>query len=191
VTGPVKSEELQSKKKRLLELIIEKAVEKKAEGFTLASGVKSNIYVDLRKISLDPEGINLVGSLVLAEIRELAPVASHVGGLETGSIPISTAVALLSEKDPKPISAFWVRKKQKDHGTQSLIEGGIRKDAKVVIVDDVITTGGSSLQAASAVKDFGATVVQAIAIVDRGAKDNFRKADIPYYAFFSEKDLAK
>jgi len=187
----MQSEELESKKKRLLDLIIEKAVEKKVEGFILASGVKSNLYVDLRKISLDPEGINLIGSVVLSKIRELAPVASHVGGLETGSIPISTAVALLSEKDPKPIAAFWVRKKQKDHGTQSLVEGSIKKDAKVVIVDDVITTGGSSLQAASAVKDFGATVVQAIAIVDRGATDNFRKAGIPYYSFFSEKDLSK
>jgi len=185
------SEEMQLKKKRLLDLIIQKAVEKKAEGFTLASGLKSNLYVDLRKISLNPEGINLIGSLALAKMRELAPEARYVGGLETGSIPISTAVALLSEKDPKQFSAFWVRKKQKDHGTQSLIEGSIKKGAKVVIVDDVMTTGGSSLQAATAVRDFGATVVQAIAIVDRGAEDNFRKAGIPYFAFFAEKDLAK
>jgi orotate phosphoribosyltransferase len=176
---------------RLLELIMEKAVEKKAEGFTLVSGIRTNLYVDLRKISLDPEGSNLVGSLILAKIRELAPDADCVGGLETGSIPISTAIALLSRKDKKPLNAFWVRKKLKDHGMQNLVEGNLKKGSKVVIVDDVITTGGSSFQAAEAVKNFGATVVQAITIVDRGATENFRKAGIPYFAFFSEKDLQK
>ncbi len=74
---------------------------------------------------------------------------------------------------------------------QNLIEGNIEKGGKVVIVDDVITTGGSSFQAANAVKDFGAKVIQAITLVDRGATENFRKAGIPYFAFFSEKDLEK
>ncbi len=184
-------EEMLSKENRLLELIIEKAVEKKAEGFVLASGIKSNLYVYLRKISLDPEGINLVGSLILAKTRELAPEATCIGGLETGSIPISTAVALLSQNDSRPLKAFWVRKKLKDHGMQNMIEGNLEKGAKAVVVDDVITTGGSSFQAATAVKEFGAKVIQAITIVDRGAAENFRKAGIPYFAFFSEKDLAK
>ena len=184
-------QEMQSKETRLLELINEKAVERKAEGFTLVSGIKTNLYVDLRKISLDPEGINLVGSLMLAKIGELAPEADCVGGLETGSIPISTAIALLSNNDPRPLNAFWVRKKLKDHGMQNLIEGNISKGSKTVIVDDVVTTGGSSFQAADAVKNFGAKVVQAIAVVDRGAADNFKKAGIPYFAFFSEKDLEK
>ncbi len=182
-------EEMGSKEKRLLEIIIRKAVEIKSEGFTLASGIKSNLYIDLRKVSLDPEGISLVGSLILAKIRELAPEASHVGGLETGSIPIATAVALLSEKDTKPLSGFWVRKKLKDHGMQNLIEGNLVKGSKVVIVDDVITTGGSSFQAVDAVMEHGAHVVQVITIVDRGARENFHNAGIPYFAFFSEKDL--
>ncbi|MDG6924165.1 MAG: orotate phosphoribosyltransferase [Nitrososphaerota archaeon] len=180
-----------NKESRLLELIKQKAVEKKSEGFMLASGIKSNLYVDLRKISLDPEGINLIGSLILSKVRELAPEADCVGGLETGSIPISTAVALLSERDLKPLNAFWVRKKLKDHGMQNLIEGNVRKGSRVVILDDVITTGGSSFQAAEAVKNFGAKVIQAIAIVDRGATENFRKSGIPYFAFFTEKDLEK
>ena len=179
------------KENRLLQLIVKRAVEKKAEGFTLASGLITNLYIDLRRITLDPEGINLIGSLVLAKIRELAPAANYVGGLETGSIPISAAVALLSQNDPNPLSAFWVRKKQKDHGMQNLIEGNLEKGTNAVIVDDVVTTGGSTFQAASAVKGFGANVVHAIAVVDRGASENFRREGIPYYAFFSEKDLLK
>ena len=176
---------------RLLQLIMEKAVEEKAEGFILASGIRTNLYVDLRKISLDPEGSNLVGTLILSKIRELAPDADAVGGLETGSIPISTSIALLSRNDKKPLNAFWVRKKLKDHGLQNLIEGNLKRGARVVIVDDVITTGGSSFQAAEAVNNFGAKVVQAITIVDRGATENFKKAGIPYFSFFSEKDLQK
>jgi orotate phosphoribosyltransferase len=187
----MKPREMGSTQKRLLELVLQKAVEKRSEGFVLASGVKSNLYVDLRKISLDPEGINLLGSLVLGKIRELAPDAGFIGGLETGSIPIATAVTLLSQNDSKPLKAFWVRKKLKDHGMQNMIEGNLVKGAKVVIVDDVVTTGGSSFQAADAVKDFGANVIQTIAIVDRGATENFRKAGIPYFAFLSEKDLPK
>lgn len=179
------------KEKRLLQLIVQKAVEKKPEGFTLASGLVTNLYVDLRRITLDPEGINLIGSLVLAKIREVAHGVDCVGGLETGSIPISTAVALLSQNDHNPLSAFWVRKKQKDHGMQNLIEGNLKRGSNAVVLDDVVTTGGSTFQAISAVKGYGANVVQAIAVVDRGASENFRKEGIPYYAFFSEKDLLR
>jgi orotate phosphoribosyltransferase len=182
---------MEEKQKRLLELIIRKAVEKRGAGFVLASGIKTSLYVDLRRVTLDPEGINLIGSLVLKKIGEIAPAADCVGGLETGSIPISTALALLSLNERTPLSAFWVRKKQKDHGMQNLIEGNISKKSIVVLVDDVITTGGSTLQAASAVKEFGAKIAYAIGIVDRGAAENFEKAGIPYFAFFSEKDLVK
>jgi orotate phosphoribosyltransferase len=182
---------MEEREKRLLEIITQKAVEIRTEGFVLASGIKTNLYIDLRRITLDPEGINLIGSLVLKKISELAPSADCVGGLETGSIPISTALALLSRNERRPLSAFWVRKKQKDHGMQNLIEGNISKNSIVVLVDDVITTGGSTLQAASAVKEFGAKIAYAIGIVDRGAAENFKKAGISYFAFFSEKDLVK
>jgi orotate phosphoribosyltransferase len=171
-------------------LIVSRAVERKQAGFTLASGKVSTIYIDLRRITQDPRGIWLIGNLVLRKIRELAPHAEFVGGLETGSIPIATAVCLLSEKDDKPLSAFWVRKTVKDHGLQNRIEGNLRKGGNAVIVDDTITTGGSSIQAAEIVKDFGAQVVQAIGIIDRGAIENFENSKIPYFAFFSEKDIS-
>ena len=176
---------------RLLNLISTRAVEVRKEEFTLASGKRSNLYVDLRRITQDPEGINLIAHLVLGKIKEIAPEARFVGGLETGSIPIATAVTLLSNSETSKLRAFWVRKKQKDHGLENLIEGNLEKGGKAVIVDDTVTTGGSSFRAIEVVKDFGAQVIQAIAIVDRGASSNFRNAGVPYFAFFSEADLAK
>ncbi|MDG6998678.1 MAG: orotate phosphoribosyltransferase [Nitrososphaerota archaeon] len=176
-------------KSRLKDLIVARAIEFRSTEFILASGQKSNMYVDLRRITQDPEGINLIASLISKEIAKLAPKAISVGGLETGSIPIATAVCLKSFGSQSPLSAFWVRKKQKDHGLQNLIEGNLKPGAKVVIVDDTVTTGGSSLQAVEAVRAFGAEVVLAISVVDRGADYNFKKAGIPYYALFSEGDL--
>jgi orotate phosphoribosyltransferase len=175
--------------RRLRELIISRAIEKRSEEILLASGLKSHLYVDLRRITQDPEGINLVGELVLSRVRELAPDAEFIGGLETSSIPISTAVCLKSLGQEQTLRAFWVRKRVKDHGLQNLIEGNLTPKGKVVIVDDTVTTGGSSLQAAESVKQFGAIIVQAIAIVDRGAEESFKKAGIPFFAFLSEKDL--
>jgi orotate phosphoribosyltransferase len=185
------SGENSSSLEELRTLIVNRAVERKAEGFTLASGKISTLYVDLRRLTQDPRGISLIGKLVFDKIVELAPYAEFVGGLETGSIPIATSVCLLSAGTPRPLGAFWVRKSVKDHGLQNRIEGNISKGGKVVIVDDTITTGGSSIQAAQAVRDFGAEVVLAIGIIDRGAKENFQNAKIPYYAFFDEQDISQ
>jgi orotate phosphoribosyltransferase len=170
-------------------LIISRCVEIKESGFTLASGKVSKLYIDLRRITQDPLGINLIARMVLSKIDELAPEAEFIGGLETSSIPISTSVAMLSLNQKKQIGAFWVRKRQKDHGLQNLVEGNLSKGSKVVIIDDTITTGGSSLQAAEVVKEFGAHVIYAMGVVDRGARENFQAAKIPYYAFYSELDL--
>jgi orotate phosphoribosyltransferase len=175
----------------LLDLILNRCVEVRDSGFTLASGLVSNLYIDLRRLTQDPRGINLIGKLVLNKIYEIAPEAEYVGGLETGSIPIATSVALLSYGQRKPLGAFWVRKRQKDHGMQNLIEGNIAMGKQVVVVDDTITTGGSTLQAIDAVRAFGAIVVYAIGIIDRGASSNFRKAGVPYYSFYAETDLRK
>jgi D-aminoacyl-tRNA deacylase len=177
---------------RLRSLIVSRAVETKSEGFVLASGRRSTLYIDLRKITQDPEGINLIGRMLLSKIRGECPDAEFVGGLETGSIPISTAIALLSFEpgtSNNPLSAFWVRKKPKDHGLQNRIEGNLSPGGNTVIVDDTITTGASSLTAVEAVKEFGARVIKALSIVDRGAGDTFRKANIPYSFLYSEEDL--
>ena len=173
----------------LKQMISTRAIEVREAGFKLASGKFSKLYIDLRRIIQDPLGINLVGKLVLEKVIDLAPGARFVGGLETSSIPISTAVSLLSLKKKNQLSAFWVRKKEKDHGLGNRIEGNLEKDSKVVILEDTVTTGGSMLQAATAVREFGATVVQAIAIVDRGATGAFEEERIPFYAFFKESDF--
>jgi orotate phosphoribosyltransferase len=176
-------------KERLRRLIISRCVEFRDSGFVLASGKVSKLYIDLRRLTMDPLGINLIGNLVLNKIYEIAPTADCIGGLETGSIPIAASVALLSLGQKKELKAFWVRKQQKDHGLQNLIEGNISRGSNAVIVDDTITTGGSSITAVQVVKEFGANVLYAIGIVDRGASENFQKSKIPYFAFFTEKDL--
>lgn len=178
-------------REELQELIISRCVELRETGFTLASGKTSKLYVDLRRLTQDPLGINLIAQLVLAKIYEVAPSAESVGGLETGSIPIATAVCMLSLRGKKALSAFWVRKKEKGHGLGNLIEGNLARGKDAVILDDTITTGGSSLIAAAAAKDFGANVVLVIGIVDRGAAENFKKAQIPYFTFFSEEQLQR
>jgi orotate phosphoribosyltransferase len=182
---------LSAEKEELRRLIISRCVETRDAGFVLASGKVSNLYIDLRRLTLDPLGINLIGKLVLDKIYEIAPNADCVGGLETGSIPIATSVALLSLNQRKELKAFWVRKHQKDHGLENLIEGNLAKGKNAVIVDDTITTGGSSLIAADAVRHFGAKVIYVIGIVDRGAAENFRKSGIPYFAFYTENDLER
>ncbi|MGI0079231.1 MAG: orotate phosphoribosyltransferase [Nitrososphaerales archaeon] len=175
----------------LRRMIISKAIETKEAGFKLASGRTSNLYIDLRRLTQDPKGINLIGELVLDKIEDIAAEARYVGGLETAAIPVSTAVSLLSFNRPNHLKAFWVRKQPKDHGLQNKIEGNLEKGAKAVILDDTITTGGSSLKAVDAVREFGANVIQIIAIVDRGSQDTFEKKAIPFFAFFTESDLVR
>jgi orotate phosphoribosyltransferase len=183
------SPQLIADKERLRSLILSRCIEIKKEGITLASGKVSNLYIDLRRLTQDPLGINLIGRLVLNKIYELVPEADCIGGLETGSIPIATSVALLSLNQRKELKAFWVRKRQKDHGLGNVIEGNLEKGKNVVIVDDTITTGGSSLIAVDAVRDYGAKVLYAIGIVDRGATETFSRSRIPYFAFYSESEL--
>ena len=181
--------EVKDRKESLRRLIIEKAIRKSDVGFILASGRRSNLYIDLRKITQDPQGINLIGRLLLNKIQEIAPESDCVGGLETASIPISTAICMLSFSAKKPLVAFWVRKQEKDHGLRNRIEGNLQRGAKVAIIEDTVTTGGSSLQAIEAVRESEAIVIQALAVVDRGGAESFRKVGVPFIALFTENDL--
>jgi len=154
----------------LKRLLLEKAI--KTGEFTLASGKKSNFYVDCRKVTLHPEGAKLIGKLILDKIRGLKVDA--VGGLTMGADPITSSVVALGS-----IPGFIVRKKEKEHGTKQKIEGIIEPGWSVVIVEDVATSGGSALQAIKAVEEFGAKVVKVIAVVDReeGAAGALKKYD--------------
>jgi orotate phosphoribosyltransferase len=135
--------------------------------FTLASGRESTHYVDARLTTMSPEGLAVIGPLALEAIRSRHWAVDAVGGLTLGADPIAYATALASVMAPPLVRAFTVRKEAKQHGTGRLIEGPMREGDRVVVIEDVITTGGSALRAAEAVQRAGAQVSGILALVDR------------------------
>jgi orotate phosphoribosyltransferase len=177
---------------RLVEIIKTRSVETGRE-FKLASGRISDFYCNLKPTMMHPEGAFAIGALVAEAIRP--GEADMVGGLEIGAVPIATAVAAASFASGRPLPAFFVRKAAKEHGTRSLVEGLPRGETlagkRVVIVEDVTTTGGSSVKAIEAVRSEGATVVRVITVVDRqeGAADTFAKLGVPFTAILTAAEL--
>lgn len=135
--------------------------------FTLASGARSNLYIDARMTAMSPEGLILIGPLGLAELRDANWAPDSIGGLTLGADPVSYAIAYASALARAPIRAFTVRKEAKAHGTGKLIEGPFLPSDHVVVIEDVITTGGSALKAINAVRSAGARVIGVLSVVDR------------------------
>jgi orotate phosphoribosyltransferase len=161
--------------------------------FTLSSGKKSSYYLDCRMTTLDPRGALLIGRLILERIRAERIQADAIGGLTMGADPIATAVAVVSGLEDKPLQAFIVRKESKGHGTQRSIEGYDGKaGARVIVVDDVCTTGDSILRAADKLEEAGYEVVAAFCVVDReeGGTELIAKR-YPFYPLFTAKELLK
>ena len=161
--------------------------------FTLSSGKKSSYYLDCRMTTLDPRGALLIGRLILERIRTQNIQADAIGGLTMGADPMATAVAIVSSLEETPISAFIVRKEAKSHGTQRSIEGYDGKPgSRVVVVDDVCTTGDSILKAADKVEEAGYKVVAAFCVVDReeGGTELIAKR-YPFYPLFTAKELLR
>jgi len=153
-------------KERLIELIIEKAFKySKDPIFKLVSGRMSNYYFNCKAVTLHPEGTYLIGNLIFDLIEDMD--VKGVGGLTLGADPIAYAVAFTSFLKKKPIEAFVVRKTAKSHGTMQWIEGNVNKGDRVVIVDDVITTGKSTIEAIAKAKEAGLEIVKVIALIDR------------------------
>jgi len=153
-------------KNRLIELIIEKAFRYSEEPvFRLVSGRMSNYYFDCKAVTLHPEGIYLIGNLLFDLVKDLD--VKGIGGLTLGADPIAYSVAYTSYLKGRPVEAFVVRKTAKAHGTMQWIEGNIKKGDKVVIVDDVITTGKSTIEAITRSKEAGLNIVKVIALIDR------------------------
>jgi len=152
--------------------------------FVLASGRESTLYVDARLTTMSPEGLALIGALGLAAIRERGWKAQAVGGLTLGADPVAYAISYASAASGEPLRAFTVRKEAKQHGTGKLIEGPFRVGDRVVIVEDVITTGGSAERAIDAVRAAGGTVVGVLAVVDReeGGRGALEHAGVPVHA---------
>lgn len=123
--------------------------------------------MDARLTTMSPEGLALIGPLALAELRAAGWQPQAVGGLTLGADPVAYAISYASALAGSPLRAFTVRKEAKQHGTGKLIEGPFRSGDRVVVVEDVITTGGSAQRAAEAVRAGGGTVIGVLAVVDR------------------------
>ena len=149
--------------------------------FTLASGKQSTFYIDARLTTMSPEGLSLIGPLALAALLQTAWKIDSVGGLTLGADPISYAISYASASSHHPLRAFTVRKEAKTHGTGKLLEGPFRQSDRVAVIEDVITTGGSALQAIDAVRAASGTVVGVLALVDReeGGRQAIEKAGLP------------
>lgn len=150
---------------RLLDLLASRSARRGT--FTLASGRTSDLYIDCRPTTMHPEGLAAIGPLGLHAIGECGWRPQSLGGLTLGADPVSYAVAYASQLAGMPIRAFTVRKEAKSHGTGKLIEGAFEPGDAVVVVEDVITTGGSALKAVEALRAAGATVLGVLAVVDR------------------------
>jgi len=133
--------------------------------FKLTSGQMSRYYVDCKKVTLDPKGAALIGRLVFNRIKSLRP--QGIGGLTLGADPIALAVAVTSYLEGQPIPAFIIRKEPKGHGSRAWIEGNLSEGAPVVVVEDVVTTGGSTLKAIDRLKAHGCRILRVVALVDR------------------------
>ena len=135
--------------------------------FTLASGKKSNVYVDARLTTMSPEGMILIGRIGLELMTAEGWNPDSVGGLTLGADPVAYAISHTSAHSQKPIRAFTVRKEAKTHGTGRRLEGPFEAGDAVVIIEDVITTGKSALQAIEAVAREGGQIIGVLSVVDR------------------------
>ncbi|MGD0819479.1 MAG: orotate phosphoribosyltransferase [Desulfomonilia bacterium] len=133
--------------------------------FTLSSGKESDLYVDLRKVTLNPVGASIIGSLISDIIKNRKVDA--VGGMSVGADPIAVATSLAAYQEGREIMAFLVRKNQKTHGTGNVIEGPIKPGQRAIVVEDVITTGASTISAIERIKEAGLEIELVVAIFDR------------------------
>jgi orotate phosphoribosyltransferase len=152
--------------------------------FVLASGRRSDFYIDCRLSTMAPEGLALIGPLGLAAIEDAGWAATAVGGLTLGADPVSYAIAYASALAGRPVRAFTVRKEAKAHGTGKLVEGPFEAGDRVVIIEDVITTGGSARKAIEAVRAHGGQIVGVLAVVDReeGGREAIEAEGVPVRA---------
>ena len=180
-------------KSELLEILLAKSI--KTGHFILASGKESDLYCDCRVTALDARGANLIGEvgwqLVQEEILPKFPEAEAIGGMTMGADPISLAIGMYSASAEKPLCVFTVRKEAKDHGRGKRIEGNFSAGQQVIVVDDVITTGGSTLKAIDAIEAEGGKVMAALVLVDRqeGGREAIESRGIPVFPMFTRASI--
>jgi orotate phosphoribosyltransferase len=172
---------------QLLELLKERSF--KLGTFKLASGATSSYYIDGKMTEVFSKGTFLIGRVLYEMTKDLEFDA--FGGLEVGAVPLTAATVLHYHLNGRTMEGFWVRDKTKTHGTRKLVEGGVKKGDRVVIIDDVITSGQSSIKAVEAVRELGCKVVLVVALVDRlqGAAKAFREAGVEFRSIFTIRDF--
>ena len=185
---PPRLDPVVTRRRDLLRLLASKSF--RLGEFKLSSGGTSDYYIDCRTTTLDAKGARLTGEVFLDAIQRLGWKAEAIGGLTMGADPIVVAVSVVS----KELNGFLVRKAEKQHGTGQRIEGFREKGARVVIVDDVCTTGGSTVQAIEAAREFGFEIVGVMCLVEREeakGRPNIEKAAAPaaFVSIFTAKDV--
>ncbi|MCD6525619.1 MAG: orotate phosphoribosyltransferase [Desulfuromonas sp.] len=182
----------QDERAELMEIIRQLSYEQR--DVTLASGRKSNFYFDGKQTTLHPRGSVLVGKAFVAALDNFDSKVDGVGGLTMGADPIATAASMISSLEGKPIPAFIIRKEPKGHGTGQWLEGrkNVPAGSKVVIVEDVVTTGGSSMKAIERAQAEGLEVLGVVTLVDReeGGREFFEENNVPFYAIFTKTQVA-
>lgn len=155
----------------------------------LASGRSSNYYIDCKRTLYLPRGAYLAGELMIELV--IANGVEQLGGLAAGALPVTDAIIGAAYRRGADLRGFFVRKKTKEHGLQQQIEGAFRPKLRTAVIDDTITSGGSSLEAARAVREAGANVVAGLAVVDRGegAAEAFAREGLRYSYLFSAAEV--
>ncbi len=174
---------------KLKQLILEKAL--RFGDFTLASGRKAKYYLDGKQVTLNSDGARLVGEGILALLAEESQWPDAVGGMVIGADPITAAVITMADVNGKALKGFLVRKESKGHGTNKFVEGPVAAGETAVIVEDVVTTGGSSLLAIQRAEAFGLKIKTVIAIIDRmeGGREAFAQAGYTLKSLFTIRDF--
>jgi orotate phosphoribosyltransferase len=185
-------EKMAKAREQLLAMLAEKSF--RLGKFDLSAGGTSDYYIDCRLTTLDAVGALLTGQAVFDEIRARGWRADAIGGLTLGADPIVVATSVISAQQGKPVHGFLVRKAEKAHGMGQRIEGFQQKPARVVIVDDVCTTGASTIQAIEAAREFGFGIAGVLCLVEReeaGGRANVEKAAAPaeFVALFTANDV--
>jgi orotate phosphoribosyltransferase len=179
-----------SDRARLIQLLLERSF--RTGDFVLASGARSRYYVDCRTTTTHAEGQALIGRLGLGALRRAGLHPDAVGGLTMGADPVAYAIAHASWLAGDPVNAFTVRKEPKTHGTSKRVEGCFASGDRVVVVEDVITTGGSALKAIQAIEAEGGLVIGVLALVDRmeGGREHIEQAGYGVHTLVSIGELA-
>ena len=176
---------------RLLEILRTLSFERRK--VILASGRESDFYIDCKRTALTAEGHVLIGRLMFDRVRKIQPLVRGVGGLTLGADPIASAIALTSFLEGEPVDALIVRKEPKGHGTGQWIEGRktIPDGSRVVVIEDVVTTGGSALKAIERCRAEHLEPVACLALVDRaeGGREAIEAQGVPLQALFERKDF--